>query len=670
MLNMRSSSALKHLPAVLLFLGWGVAAAAEPAGAADPAAAGRERLRASYFPTITFTRRPAADLAAGGVRARIANSLKAEDLAFLAQDTLPVFLYAFDGDGVLHSTEHDALVKAFIADRGNRSLLERKPSLCDREVQQALATRLGEYLKAYAPQQMLAVSICHEGSNTSFALPFDFDYAPPALQGFREWLAQRYQNDIAALNRVWGSGFRDFAEVMPPTTDELIDREYGHYPAMDLAGWFEFREFMDRSFTGLMLDLAGQVRRERPAWPVAVTVTAPPAPYGGWDYAALLGSGRIDLIETYKFPGDKGLVAGLTAGRVPSYSSHYENTPAALLERWQDFLHGERGTVIESRTLREMREAKSGVPAAAWPEAFRDFAALALALKDSRPVDGGVALVYSQPSLRSYWFVDNMPDKKTFVKRGTRYEIGANTYIQALAGWQELLGELGLQPRVESYLDWREGRFTHGRPRVLIANLLHSVSDAELALLRSYVEEGGTLVIDETFACYDDRGRPRPGEELPIAGLKRGGYAADFGKPKSQEVPTQPITSVAVKQGRVVLLGVSLARYGERPNGAERLRLRDVVAGVLESAGATASLFGWSPPRQSQAETFLYAPATGAGQGLIALCPSSPAGDVELPATAAAQRLVFTDAVSGKPVELPARAQGPRPLLLMVREKQ
>jgi hypothetical protein len=78
---------------------------------------------------------------------------------------------------------------------------------------------------------------------------------PEALAQFRAWLRPRYR-DLGELNRVWGSNFRNFDEVMPKLTGSFDPRQQP-----SLAAWLEWRQWA----VAAMVDIDRAARRADPS---------------------------------------------------------------------------------------------------------------------------------------------------------------------------------------------------------------------------------------------------------------------------------------------------------------------------------------------------------------------------------------------------------------------
>jgi beta-galactosidase GanA len=90
-----------------------------------------------------------------------------------------------------------------------------------------------------SPHQPLAYNLRDELSTTYSANPFDYDFNPIALAGFRRWLKTQYAS-LTALNSEWETGFANWDDVTPFTTDEIKNRmSSGHAIPRGKPDWQE-----------------------------------------------------------------------------------------------------------------------------------------------------------------------------------------------------------------------------------------------------------------------------------------------------------------------------------------------------------------------------------------------------------------------------------------------
>ena len=72
-----------------------------------------------------------------------------------------------------------------------------------------------------------------------------FDYSPEAVAAFRLWLPGWYKGDAGKFNRAWRTNGLDFAEAVPPRTDE-----YAAKP----GAWMDWTRFQQETFADFLAD--------------------------------------------------------------------------------------------------------------------------------------------------------------------------------------------------------------------------------------------------------------------------------------------------------------------------------------------------------------------------------------------------------------------------------
>jgi hypothetical protein len=123
---------------------------------------------------------------------------------------------------------------------GDTRFLVRSPSFDDPLVQQRLFDLARTAARSKAVYNMDYYFVGDEGSLGSYADAVDFCWGKHTLAGFRAWLREQY-GSLDALNRSWGSAFRDWDAVLPLTTEAA--RREGRY-----APWADHRTYMEVSF--------------------------------------------------------------------------------------------------------------------------------------------------------------------------------------------------------------------------------------------------------------------------------------------------------------------------------------------------------------------------------------------------------------------------------------
>jgi len=115
--------------------------------------------------------------------------------------------------------------KAF-AETGDKKYLTREITLQSPEFEASVKKQFDGRLKESAALHPLAYYLADESSLTCYTDPFDVDWAPEALAGFREWLRKDY-GSLDRLNATWNTTFPSWESVVPMTTDEA--QKHGNF---------------------------------------------------------------------------------------------------------------------------------------------------------------------------------------------------------------------------------------------------------------------------------------------------------------------------------------------------------------------------------------------------------------------------------------------------------
>ena len=100
-------------------------------------------------------------------------------------------------------------------------------------------------------------------TDNEFHCHFREDYAPAAETAWSEWLRARFHNDIAALNRAWGTAF--WAQTYARFEDVLLPRrDRPNQP--NPAHWLDYQRFLSDGVTGFQHDQVEILRAVQPRW--------------------------------------------------------------------------------------------------------------------------------------------------------------------------------------------------------------------------------------------------------------------------------------------------------------------------------------------------------------------------------------------------------------------
>ena len=411
---------------------------------------------------------------------------------------------------------------------------------------QQLTERLERTIGVQAPHGPLAYSLDDEISLTRRVTPIDFCFCPHCLAAFRTWLEARY-GTLDALNARWRTRFVTWKEVQPFTADAIKWRER-RMPRTRwvLEPWSDHRAFMDQMMADTLARLRDRARACGVTVPVGFLGGQAPAPYGGYDWARLLGA--VDWVEAYDQGGAMELIRGLAPRviRVRTYFRAGHGEGANRFRLWKYFAHGDRGAILWSD--REVVDAagrptdyalglKPALTTLTSPEARR--------ILRCPVADDGIVLYHSQASIRFTWMEDSARDGRTWMKRFGSYEAKHATHHQRRRSWHRLLEDAGYQYRYVNASDMAAGRGLEG-VRVLVLPGVKVMSRAEIEALDAFLRHGGHVVADS------------PGQ-----GLRK-----------------------VLSHRRALLMRNNVSRYAERPPGpVENEPVLDELRAHLKAAG-------------------------------------------------------------------------------------
>ena len=106
----------------------------------------------------------------------------------------------------------------YLSDKTSKEAFIRKPSFHDEEAVKEILDHLYATVRNQMRFKPLFYGTDEVGvADLVAAWDFDFDYR--AIAAFREWLRGQY-GSLDALNAGWGTDYKNWGDVMPPTTDK------------------------------------------------------------------------------------------------------------------------------------------------------------------------------------------------------------------------------------------------------------------------------------------------------------------------------------------------------------------------------------------------------------------------------------------------------------------
>lgn len=427
--------------------------------------------------------------------------------------------------------------------------LTRVPPLFEQAALERTLKLLNDRTWSLAADRPLGYSLGHELSLTRTTRALDLLPSAGTLELFQAWLKRRYL-DLQELNTIWHTGFKDWIEVRPPTTDEMLGALQPRFaerlevlrggnaeeelPEVDgkaafalkpselvppgrenCAAWMEWHAFLDFAFARLLNEFAHTVRAADPGALCGLTGASEPSPWGGWDAA------RVAPLLDWYVPADRGPARELFASFHPGIRAvNLTNVSGGQARRqlWDGWMRGDAGTVVVNAEGL-FADADGVRPNHAAP-LIEDLDALANGLTLLR--NGAAAskprigIYYSPRSLALHWLRDA-------ALRGSAWADESNpvddTGLRAIEAWRVLLSDLGLDAR---FVEEREllAKRADLDVKVLILPKVLSLGVNEAKALQDYARMNGVVLADSQCGTYDEYGRRYRGMATePYAGI-------------------------------------------------------------------------------------------------------------------------------------------------------
>ncbi len=371
---------------------------------------------------------------------------------------------------------------------GEARFLVRSPSFDDPAVQRRLFDLARTSARAKAVYNMDYYFVGDEGSLGSYADAVDFCWGTHTLAGFRAWLREQY-GSLDALNRSWGSAFRDWDAVLPLTTEAA--RREGRY-----APWADHRTYMEVSFGRAYQTVRDGVLEGDPDGRIALSGTQVTNPWNGCDWHRL--DGVIDDFLSYSGGNQWDIHRSFAKpdARIGFWTGYGRSGAAVKHEVWTAALQGVLHPQLfwsPSIVNPDMTFSRSGRDLGEAFKALR-FEGIGRLLMEAERLDDGVAIHYSMPSVHAAGILGHH-DREEAKKGGTSFPANRD-------GWVSLLDDLGLSFRFVAAPQVEAGAL-QGK-RVFVLPYSTALSDREVAAIRRFVEEGGILLADGAAGLFDE----------------------------------------------------------------------------------------------------------------------------------------------------------------------
>jgi len=437
-----------------------------------------------------------------------------------------------------HDWTLDQAKDLYFKDPTSKEAFKRNPSFWDPIWRAKIHDRLVDVAKLNEPYRPLFYSLADETGIGSLGNQWDFDFSDMSLVPMRRWLRNQY-GTLNALNAEWETSFADWDHVTPLTTNEAMQRKSDNF-----APWGDFKNWMDYSYAEALRLGVDAVHEVDPTALVGIVGAQKPG-WGGYDYSRL--SRVVSVMEPYDIGGSVKMVRSLNPS-IPLLTTSFASGDWEKHRVWFELLQGERGLILwdeaQGYVLPDGSKGPAGLKAEGHYKEIRN--GMGALIINSTAQDDGIAIHYSQASMRTEWLLERRPDGDAWMKRDASYERSHNVFLRLRESWGHAIEDQGLQYNFVSYLQVEEGELQRHGYRVLILPHSSSLSQKEVENIRSFVESGGVVIADAMPGTFDEHSRRLTSS--PLADL----FGGDHSK---------PMTITPYGKGKAIFVTTDLLNY-------------------------------------------------------------------------------------------------------------
>lgn len=423
-------------------------------------------------------------------------------------DQIAVKYYAAYHDPQYHpkGLRLDEAKAMYKRDRGNKTMLHRKPCFHDEKALEDAMSRMRHTVRTQMRYKPLMYATDETGV-TNLVEAWDFCFDPRTIRAMRDWLLQHY-GSLAAINKQWGTSFERMEDVAPFTTDEMMAQGNDN-----LSPWADHRFFMNKTFADAVRKGTDAAHDTDADAMVGLVGCQMPAAFGGYDYWLL--SQAIDMIEPYNIGNNREIWRSL-AGDKPALTTFFQINDFALWKLWHQMLHGDRGIIIYDEQFRFLdddghptEEAERVAPV------FRELqSGIVKQYASSVPSSSSVAIHYSHPSLTAQWMIEVKRRGEDWTDRLGWADRLDSDFLRLRESCVKLAEDNHANYDFVAYGQLEQSDYRMTDLKVLMLPQSIAMSAAECERVRSFAEEGGTVVADARTALMDGHCKMLDGGQL------------------------------------------------------------------------------------------------------------------------------------------------------------
>ncbi len=327
------------------------------------------------------------------------------------------------------------------------------------------------------------------------SVPHGLCRSPNTLAQFAKELRHRHRT-LAALSKSWG-GTRDSWQAALPETELAVAARLAPGRLSEnvtIAPWLEHRVLCDRALLAATASASAEVRRRMPGVPRLLLGAEAMGAYGPPDLPQLMTSFDISSALLGDFP--RSLARSFCPGRGRSLGGPLE--PEAGL------LAGEIGVLASPAACTSGVGMSLGMR-----DAFRLQGGLGDLMVNARPMPGPVAVLVSDESAKASHILDRWLDPSAPAPKTPFENMSKTSYMASLAGWADLLDDLGVEYDLVTPGGVARGALRSGGKKALILPRAVAMSPACAGAISDFCKRGGSVIADSIPALMDDAGRRR-----------------------------------------------------------------------------------------------------------------------------------------------------------------
>ena len=402
-------------------------------------------------------------------------------------------------------------------------LIRRPKCLRDPAALAAMDNILRKNVTADSKHDAIFYSLDDEISTGSFISPVETCWCPHCQDAFRKFALNLYGGSLDKLNAEWGTAFKSADEICPESAAGPLKQATTLTPdKWNFSRWADFHEFMDQTMADTLVREVKLANQIDPRRPVGFEGGQMPCAYGGYDFSRLARS--VQWIENYDMGGNDAITRSLAPNVVRVKTFFASGDPLRDVNYlWYHFVQGDRGVILWPQVNADSNApSKKTVPwwnekaelrkdLAHLPPVFRELTGkrMSTLLAGAELIDDGIALYYSQPSVRAQWIMDATAHGSTWPNRGSGIEATCSSSGLTRLAWIALLRDAGLQPTFLDAAKLAAGELKFPRYKVLILPAVLAMSDDEAAAIKKFAESGGKVIADYLPGLMDEHCRSR-----------------------------------------------------------------------------------------------------------------------------------------------------------------